>query len=158
MKEDDLTLLAYTSVAAHDMTHAELIRLLDIARENNKKRDVTGMLLYMDGCFFQVLEGARKVIDDLYEKISRDARHHHVMKLIEEPLDDRGFSAWTMGYQHVTREELATITGLTDFLDHENASFEMMQKNRARQLIEHFRDGRWQNKMVGHFKYVHMGA
>lgn len=158
MKEDDLTLLAYTSVAAHDMTHAELIGLLKNARENNKKRDVTGMLLYMDGCFFQVLEGERKVIDDLYEKISRDTRHHHVMKLIEEPLEDRGFSAWTMGYQHITREELSTITGLSDFLDHESASFEGMQKNRAYQLIEHFRCGRWQNKIVGQFRYVHMGA
>jgi len=158
MKEDELALLAYTSVAAHDMTHEELIALLNKARENNKLRDVTGMLLYMDGCFFQVLEGQCKVLDDLYEKISQDSRHHHVMKLIEEPLNERGFSAWTMGYQHVTREELSSITGLTDFLDHENSGFEFMQKNRARQLIEHFRGGRWQNKMVGKTKLIHMGA
>lgn len=41
----ELTLLAYTSVASHEMTHTELIALLEKARENNKTREVTGMLL-----------------------------------------------------------------------------------------------------------------
>lgn len=150
-----LTLLAYTSVASHAMTHGELFNLLEHARENNHDRNVTGMLLYMDGCFFQVLEGERLVVDRLYEKISQDSRHHNVLKIIEEPLDVRGFNAWTMGYQHVTREEMTRMTGLTDFLDREDAGFETMESTRARKLIEYFRAGRWQNKLVGRHQAVH---
>ncbi len=150
-----LTLLAYTSVAAHAMTHGELFDLLDQARENNHVREVTGMLLYMDGCFFQVLEGEEGVLDKLYEKISQDTRHHNVLKIIREPLEVRGFNAWTMGYQHVTREEMTAITGLTDFLDREDSGFETMETTRARKLIEYFREGRWQNKNVGKYQVVH---
>lgn len=156
--EQNLVLLAYTSVAAHDMTHAELIALLNHARDQNKVRNVTGMLLYMDGCFFQVMEGECAVIDHLYEKIAQDGRHTHVMKLIEEPLPERTFSNWMMSYQNVTREELSSITGLTDFLDHEDPGFWRMEQSRARQLIELFKAGRWQNTMFSQGKMIHMGA
>lgn len=112
----------------------------------------------MEGCFFQVLEGKRAVLDILFEIISRDSRHHNVLKLIEEPLLERGFTAWTMGYQHVTREEMANITGLSDFLDRENSGFDGMESARARKLINHFREGRWQNKNVGRHQIIRMGA
>ena len=52
-----LILLAYTSVAAHPMTHDELLSRLNSARTSNQRHGITGMLLYMDNCFFQVLEG-----------------------------------------------------------------------------------------------------
>jgi len=63
MSEDqDLMMLSYTSIASHLMAHDELIQLLQEARENNRKRGITGMLLYMEGCFFQVLEGGRVLV------------------------------------------------------------------------------------------------
>ncbi len=141
--DDELTLLCYTSISKYLMTHDELIKLLEIARENNAKRDVTGMLLYMDGCFFQVLEGDKTTVNELFEKIGKDERHQQVMKLIEESVEERSFSKWTMGYQRVSRAELARVTGLTDFLDRDNTGFDTFELGRARRLIEMFRDGRW---------------
>lgn len=152
--DSQLIMLSYTSIASHLMSHEELINLLSQARANNSQRNITGMLLYMEGCFFQVLEGERDVLDALYLKIAKDKRHHHVMKLIEEPIEDRGFSDWRMGYQHVTREELAHITGLTDFLDQEHPGFEGMHSERAKTLITAFRQGRWQTRNTHQYHYV----
>ena len=152
--DSQLMMLSYTSIASHLMSHEELINLLSQARANNSQRNITGMLLYMEGCFFQVLEGERDVLDALYLKIAKDKRHHHVMKLIEEPIEDRGFSDWRMGYQHVTREELAHITGLTDFLDQEHPGFEGMHSERAKTLITAFRQGRWQTRNTHQYHYV----
>jgi hypothetical protein len=57
MESQKLSLLAYTSIASHHMAHEELLALLAQSRKNNLPTDITGMLLYMEGCFFQVLEG-----------------------------------------------------------------------------------------------------
>ena len=159
MYEDDpLYLLAYTSVASHHMTHEELIALLAQSRDNNSHTEITGMLLYMEGCFFQVLEGQRELLEPLFEKISHDPRHHHVMKLIVEPIEERSFANWTMGFQHVTPEELASVTGITDFLDRANHGFDSMAANRARRLIEQYREGRWFRKDLTQYKMINVGA
>lgn len=101
------------------------------------------MLLYMEGCFFQVLEGHRNVIEQLFEKIAKDNRHHHVIKLIVEPIEVRAFGNWTMGFQNITPTELASITGLTDFLDRDSNGFNGIESKRARQLIEAFKSHKW---------------
>ncbi len=157
-ENDTLSLLAYTSIANHHMSHQELIDLLSVSCKSNSNADITGMLLYLEGCFFQVLEGEPNKIEALFEKISKDKRHHSVMKLTFEPLVERGFANWTMGYQSVTREELAAITGLTDFLDTENSGFHGMESTRARKLIECFREGRWIRKDLTQYKRISVGA
>ena len=154
-QDTQLIMLSYTSIASHLMTHQELIDLLNQARVNNSQRNITSMLLYMEGCFFQVLEGERDIVEVIYVKIAKDKRHHHVMKLLEEPIEDRGFADWRMGYQHVTREELAQVTGLTDFLNQEHPGFESMHSERAKTLITAFRQGRWQTRNTQQYDYVH---
>lgn len=158
MESQKLSLLAYTSIASHHMAHEELFALLTQSRNNNLHTDITGMLLYMEGCFFQVLEGQANQLEMLFEKIAKDPRHHDVMKLILEPIEARCFNNWTMGFQHITKEELSSISGLTDFLDRENNGFEGMEITRARQLIEFFREGRWFRKDLTQYKRISMGV
>lgn len=155
-QDNELIMLSYTCIASHLMTHEELIQLLHQSRESNRNRGITGMLLYMEGCFFQVLEGERATLDSLYVKIARDKRHHHVMKLLEIPLQERGFHAWSMAYRHVTREELVQETGLTDFLDKDANGFAGMHSARASGLIEAFREGRWQTRNTRQHRYMHL--
>ncbi len=155
---DRLILLAYTSVATHPMTHDELLSLLDSARSCNQRHGITGMLLYMDDCFFQVLEGEEHTVDALYEKICLDKRNHHVVKLIREPITQRSFTEWTMSYEHVTREEMASFTGLTDYLDQDHPGFNGMVAGRARQLIESFKNGLWHRHDLTQQKFIHIGT
>lgn len=155
-QDHELTMLSYTSIASHLMSHEELINLLQQARQNNQLQGITGMLLYMEGCFFQVLEGERATLEALYLKISQDKRHHHVLKLLEEPITTRSFDVWSMGYRHVTREELAEQAGLTDFLDKEESGFDDMHSDHARALINAFREGRWQTNNTRQYRYTHL--
>jgi len=50
--------LIYTSTATNWPTEAELINLLEQARSQNLRRQTTGMLLYGNRTYLQVLEGA----------------------------------------------------------------------------------------------------
>ena len=83
----DLILLAYSSIGTHHFEQSELVDLLTFARDFNSRNGLTGMLLYVDESFFQILEGDPKTLHDLYFRIEQDTRHTHVIKLIEIPIE-----------------------------------------------------------------------
>jgi len=106
----------YCSVATNiNLSPAELDNILEASRRNNSKVGVTGLLLYEDGSFFQLLEGDRQTVDTLYDKITLDKRHHRTTKIVTEAIKERAFGACTMGYPKISSKELTTIPGLNDF-------------------------------------------
>jgi hypothetical protein len=124
------------------LSSRELESLLEECRRNNSKADVTGLLLYQNGSFFQVLEGEPATVEALFDKICLDKRHHQTKKIIFEPIVARSFAAWTMGFPKVTSKELATIPGLSDFFHHGTSYVELGQ-GRAKSLLSAFKDGQW---------------
>ena len=103
--------LIYLSSAAVKFTEDELKALLLKARENNSALQLTGMLLYIDGNFIQVLEGDKIKIRTLFETISSDPRHKSILKLLEKSIVERNFSDWTMGFKSLTMEEASELSG-----------------------------------------------
>ena len=57
----------YASVATEAMPKSKLYKLLSQARVNNKLNNITGLLIYVDGVFLQVLEGPAEVVSVLLE-------------------------------------------------------------------------------------------
>ncbi len=142
----DLIHLIYVSVATDQFAEADLIGLLDIARVNNAAIEVTGMLLYSERNFFQVLEGEQEVVEGLYEKIASDSRHGKVTKIIQEPIEDRAFGKWTMGYTGASREQLRAIDGLSDFFSGGTCLAEI-DSGRSKKLLGAFAKGRWRQNL-----------
>lgn len=139
----DLVHCIYCSAARDpNLSQEGLDAILEHSRLNNAKRGVTGMLLYDSGAFFQVLEGDRAQIEALYERIESDPRHHHVTKLITEPIEQRDFGSWSMGYPRVTTEDLKRIPGLNDFFA-KGFSFRDLEPGRAKTLLAAFKQGKW---------------
>ena len=145
--EADLIHLVYASVATKPLERDELLALLTVVRRINESLGVTGILLYVDGTFFQVLEGSSADVTALYDKIHGDRRHTRVLKLIQEPIAARDFPDWSMGYAAVSRADLETIPGLTDFFG-SKTSFMDLQEGRARRLLEAFSQGRWRANVL----------
>jgi hypothetical protein len=138
----------YCSVSCSgDLGPSELSALLDKWRSNNAKCDVTGMLLYQHQSFFQVLEGDRSTVETLFDKIAADPRHERVTKVILEPIAERAFGSWTMGYPRVTARELAEIPGLNDFFGGARSYMELGE-GRAKTLMAAFKDGRWRASLL----------
>jgi len=131
-----------SALTAADLGPSELSALLDTCRSNNAKSKVTGMLLYQHRSFFQVLESNQSTVEELFEKISTDTRHERVTKVIQEPIAERAFSDWTMGYPRITAKELATIPGLNDFFGSAKSYLDLGQ-GRAKTLLAAFKEGRW---------------
>lgn len=97
---NDLHRLIYVSAARDEMSTQALDGLLVIARRNNESAGVTGLLLYHDGSFFQVLEGPKPAVTRIFSTIERDHRHARVIVLQTKTAETRAFPNWSMGYMN----------------------------------------------------------
>jgi hypothetical protein len=140
--------LIYTSVASQDFKTDQLTDILQQAREANERVGLTGILLYSDGSFFQVLEGEPSEIDQLYQKLLLDKRHTQLTVIIREPIAKRSFGGWSMGFSSVSPEELTKIDGLNDFFEN-GSCFLQLDAGRTKKLLAAFAEGRWHGKLSG---------
>lgn len=131
--------LVYVSSASHDMHDDELKAILEVSRRNNEKRDVTGMLLYRDGFFIQALEGEEDIVMEVFEKIKHDDRHKNVILVYRNPVPQRMFGSWKMGFNKL-RDTEEKIEGYTTWLRKPTAEFLTEEPSRARLLLESFRE------------------
>ena len=108
--------LIYISSATRNLTEMDLLDLLHQARDRNKRQNVTGMLLFKEGAFLQVLEGAADDVDEIYSSILRDDRNAGNYLVEREEIAERNFSQWSMGFQDLTRAQPDQLKGYTDLL------------------------------------------
>lgn len=95
--------IVYSSAARVPIDARVLANILVAARVRNARRDVTGMLLYRDGVFLQLLEGGQVEVDLVMALIRTDHRHQRVTALLEEDIVARAFPSWSMGYRVLPR-------------------------------------------------------
>lgn len=145
---EKLIQLVYCSTAQGDFSRDNVLELLRVARRKNADRNVTGMLLFAKGSFFQVLEGGQESVEEIFSAIKKDTRHMAVTVIIKEPIARRTFGDWTMGYADLSPEEIDEITGTNDFFIREDLTSDV-QKERVEKLLEAFREGRWRAKIRG---------
>jgi len=72
--------------------------ILAKSRTNNERDAITGALLFNAGCFAQVLEGPLDTVEAAFERIQQDERHGEVSLLAFDPVAERSFPNWAMGY------------------------------------------------------------
>src|SRR3569832_1429890 len=139
--------LIYASTATQGFDQTELIALLRKARTANAQVVITGMLLYVAGNFFQVLEGEQPAVEAQFAKIMTDPRHTNVVTIIKEPLAKRSFGDWTMAFAEISREEFQRVDGLNDFFA-EGSMLAQLGSGRAKKLVTAFGQGSWRARII----------
>lgn len=87
--------IIYASRACN-VSLADLESILDACQRNNPLRCISGMLLFDNGHFLQLLEGDRGAVSDCFLRIAKDTRHRDVQLLICGPIEARLFTRWSM--------------------------------------------------------------
>ena len=91
--------LAYTIFSRLPLQEATLSDILGASRRNNSRDEITGILMYEDRTFFQVLEGEQSAVEDCYyNRIFKDPRHCRLSLYWYGLAERRLFSDWAMGY------------------------------------------------------------
>ena len=100
-----LVRLMYASRAIPAVDMEELQAILRKSKANNPGEGITGVLcMCFDArVFIQVLEGGRSAVNALYNRITRDPRHHDVVLLSYEEIGERRFAGWAMGQVNIGR-------------------------------------------------------
>jgi hypothetical protein len=99
--------LIYSSEATPGLAAAELEEMLAESRIRNQVYGITGVLLFVEGAFLQILEGEKDDVLGLMERIQRDPRHRGVKVFYEQEVDERAFASWSMAYLSPSAEEVA---------------------------------------------------
>ena len=128
----------YSSVATVPFSDQDLDGLLDVSRTSNAARGLTGMLLYRDGRFMQVLEGPEDAVRSTLVRIAADPRHSGVWTLATETIEERAFPDWTMGYRTLTADSLDGAPGSAAYLSGDAAA-SWRDATGAKGLLDWFR-------------------
>lgn len=96
-KENDLLFeISYRSIVHPSMTDRDVDNFIALAREMNPKFNITGSLIYHEKVFFQIIEGPREHVLQLYENILADKRHSNIVEMWKGYKVKRDFEEWAM--------------------------------------------------------------
>jgi len=117
--------LVYTSHSIDPFSKKELLDLLKKSWNKNKDLEITGLLIYLNQRFIQVLEGEMSAVKNLFATIQQDTRHTKVTTVIEGDTPDRIFKDWCMGFKNLSQPDFINLSGfqnLDDFFKQQKIS------------------------------------
>jgi len=109
--------LIHLSRASRPMSLSALVGLMVQCRERNRIEGITGVLMYHDQQFVQLLEGDTQVVAEVYDTICRDARNTRSRVVFEGATPGRDFPEWSMAFLAPDVIGLARLPGYSPFLD-----------------------------------------
>lgn len=87
---------------AESVSRDDIESILASARTKNESARITGMLVYSDGKFTQLLEGPRSAVTETFLRIMNDPRHCEIELLLAGRINARIFQDWSMRYVTTT--------------------------------------------------------
>lgn len=135
--------ITYISSETRPMLQEDLDDILCKSRKNNIELGITGMLLYANKTFIQILEGEEKSVNDLLRRIKKDPRHRDFRLVSKKEIKQRQYLEWSMGFKNITKDNFESIEGIQK-LEHKNfnTSFLANHANIVDTLMEHYRKER----------------
>lgn len=103
--------IIYFSSASMYFQPEMLKEMLISFRKNNEANHITGLMLFSEGNFLQVLEGEDSDVDTLVKKIKKDRRHHSIVQIAEDAITERNFVTWSMSFKVVSTDAFKDIKG-----------------------------------------------
>ena len=130
----------YLSSATKPISDEEISLLLTVSRKRNLENNITGLLLYADGNFIQIIEGNELDVNLLFDKIQKDSRHKNVITVVNEKIKKRSFSDWSMGYSIVNPEFIALHPEINPFKPKKNNSLDKVVSIFIETFLNSFRN------------------
>ncbi len=110
-----LKTICYISDSRINKSITDFNNLIEKAKTNNAKNNITGILVYRNNNFLQVFEGAPETVDTIFDKIRMDQRHQNIFKIIDTSIDQRIFEEYKFGFTVVSDKN--ALQNLSDYLE-----------------------------------------
>jgi hypothetical protein len=145
----------YVSVAPTTLSEHDTVRFLAKARTVNRKNDVSGMMLYTHGRLLLLLEGEEASVDLACRTIFSDEREYQTLR--REPIAEREFPEWTLGFETVDAAEAGRLLGKPLLFD-SAARAAGIDAESAKTLLSIMGRRRWQSDRSGMFRAIRRTA
>ena len=109
--------ITYVSTASPDLNEEETKKLLVSAKKVNVSNGISGIFIYSDGNFFQIIEGEERTVKKLYKRIEQDNRHYNIIKLLDKSIEAFSFESYTSSFTIIL--DKSNIKELYKFLNRE---------------------------------------
>ena len=132
--------MVYISSAKLGVSEREIAGIVNAAKVKNEHAGITGILLYNNGNFMQLIEGDVENVESLFDIIKQDRRHSEVTLLLKENITHRNFDEWRMAFKNIDSLKKMEPEILSPFLS-EELDFSIYQHNpyRALTFLETFK-------------------
>ena len=98
--------LCYISNAKMLWPKFQLNKLYSFCKQRNKIIGITGVLIYDEGTFIEVLEGEKANVSALFSKIKKDDRHDHITVMLKTQIEHRIFHNFYTASRYVSNQKL----------------------------------------------------
>ncbi|MBX2828477.1 MAG: BLUF domain-containing protein [Flavobacteriaceae bacterium] len=112
--------IVYYSTAQPYLENRDIEELLVNSEKANNENNISGILVYKEGNFFQILEcpiAEKETIIQLFERILKDPRHYNVIKVIERHNRARLFDKYRSTFKALLNP--TEITAIYNYLKQE---------------------------------------
>lgn len=121
-----LKTICYISDSRSNESIESIKKIYKKAKENNLTNNITGILIFHNGNFLQVLEGLEENVNETFDKIRFDTRHRNIIKVININVEERIFEDYNFGFTVVKSstefEELNEYLNWLKNADHQIAN------------------------------------
>jgi hypothetical protein len=148
---ENLIHVIYLSAASPDISEHDTVEFLNAARKANRQNDVSGLMLYMSGCFLLLLEGEAAKVDIASSAIFSDERSMRM--ILREPIAEREFPEWIMGFETVDALEAGRLLG-EPLVFNSTSRVACIEPNSAKTLLSIIGRRRWQSDRSGMFRAI----
>src|ERR1700691_3154083 len=148
---EDLIHVIYLGAASPDLSEHDTVKFLNEARKANRTNDISGLMLYVGGCLMLLLEGEAANIDTASRAILSDEREMRM--ILREPISEREFPEWIMGFETVESIEAARLLG-EPLLFNSASRVAHIESNSAKTLLSIIGRRRWQSDRSGMFRAI----
>ena len=130
--------LIYSSKESESTTELELKQIMEQSEKNNKRQNITGLLIYFHGTFIQMLEGTEKDVLETFGRIENDPRHELIIKLFSGETDKRHFPNWKMALQVVDEETFKKVESYESLSEGDLFLQHMTDDNMGLKMLRYF--------------------
>lgn len=131
--------LVYQSRASSDIGPEEIEKILAVSRRNNRRAGLSGLLVYHEGDFLQVLEGPPEDVERVFAVIRNDPRHYRVNVIVDHAVRRRSFGNWEMAFGEADHQ-IDDGEGMSQFL--KGAELPPAAGRYIQMIFESFRESR----------------
>lgn len=107
--------ICYLSDSLEHESLSKLKTLYSKAKANNKLNNITGVLIYKNQNFLQVLVGESTIVDQTFDRIKFDSRHKNIFKVINTSIEERIFEDYNFGFTVIDNKQ--ELKNLYDYLE-----------------------------------------